>query len=1293
MQQGFLYDSKDDSFYFNEDTNLDNRRQKLWTSSSQPVIHPASEQLQNLTKFGLGVGALGLLGNTQFGEKRGWDYIVQGARTIEEYSPGKIFRTFQVSQMLSGLETNSRQMRVLSPELLAGLKETAAGEEWIEHVSRLTGKSSFDLSKEGFRFEGGQLLRGTKGSEVLLEHASVLRSPIGSSTRFQEAYARSLAGGPLQHQTATFTQKIKYLDSAGTLQEDIFMMTGGKTRAQAAKRFTFGYGTSLIERMNQLAKSPSEMFNLQERFKNVPFLSRLNLGVKSSSGLKTLGKLTGKLGILGGLGVLAYQELDYHTRNASSLDNTVFAEGITAGFATLWTRGQVALSKGAEVLGLHKYREKQEEIAPGSTELKKLLAFPLIGVTTGLFNNYLDTVWGQSKYQYFGLDVSQASLANQAQREVVAARVKGAAADVVPEFLEKHFGHDKGLVSLIQKEAEKQTSKFEFKASKYITEVQGRSGFIGKASKLLGKMTPESFRLKSRAALGLALIAPFIPGALVPSDRPEELEAIYSGQKKELVRKGRWWSLGRSEYEGGKIDRFERNWYPRLLARAKEKAIWGEDEPSPIKKWFIENFTYDIEKKHYRDMPYPMSSPGFSEVPILGPILGATIGQIVKPSVYMHANEWMREGPSGETETILPPLSFGEKPPGPDELDKGVPVSPHGIKGTVGRQIENLKEAIGFPGFIMETIKKKITGDQGVFDQETQLASSGEIYSTGRDYWDRELGDIFGTNELWRRLYPKKRSGIDTYNPIRNTMPEEWMPGPGDRSLDFLHGNPYALIQRGEERLPGAGYEIYNPEVKGLDPSQYPLINRYEILADVAKYSDKFKEASGQMRSAAKAGRLSEDELARYKIVQEQLKEQRKGKEFTPYKYKDRVRTPMEEILAAENEASKINNTDDSWFNRTVGSYWETLGHNAELSIESLTPLAPGHKLVHMRTAVEDYKKTQVFGTTRGFWDYPVRDFIKPFINKLASNISDDIPIEVREKRDVMEYFDILKYIKHTRLKKEAEMEGDAEAIKENEQKRRETLFGMNPYTQNYTQIFRALPKLDRDYFKEFTNADMEERSEIMKLVPENEKAMYLARWELKDAADMKKAIKKGLLSEEQVTQAKELEKQLYEEKVNEGFPKSQELWVEYLSTREQGESYPDWYRRTKLLPEKLQGRAIPGPDWVGFHGADLEDIKLKVVEKIGGSLPEYDLWANREKAVARRPYVEEAAEELYSQVEDPQEVRKRINNILSINGIRSSNVSIVRSSGLKENSVDLDIQEDRIESSKKKIRKMYYDN
>ena len=61
-----------------------------------------------------------------------------------------------------------------------------------------------------------------------------------------------------------------------------------------------------------------------------------------------------------------------------------------------------------------------------------------------------------------------------------------------------------------------------------------------------------------------------------------------------------------------------------------------------------------------------------------------------------------------------------------------------------------------------------------------------------------------------------------------------WLP---DR---FKFGDPYRNVAYGEVRLPGAGYAAIRPELKNVNPENYPDIYKYSILADVAPHSREF---------------------------------------------------------------------------------------------------------------------------------------------------------------------------------------------------------------------------------------------------------------------------------------------------------------------------------------------------------------------------------------------------------------------------------------------------------------------
>jgi hypothetical protein len=110
-----------------------------------------------------------------------------------------------------------------------------------------------------------------------------------------------------------------------------------------------------------------------------------------------------------------------------------------------------------------------------------------------------------------------------------------------------------------------------------------------------------------------------------------------------------------------------------------------------------------------------------------------------------------------------------------------------------------------------------------------------------RRYYERELGagiapspsmkEHFGYTEPFRRFVQREDFSPQA-NPLRNQMPG-WLPG-ADYLTNFHIGDPFTKVDEGYARLPGAGYEALHPELKGLNPEDYPDINKLAILGDVA---------------------------------------------------------------------------------------------------------------------------------------------------------------------------------------------------------------------------------------------------------------------------------------------------------------------------------------------------------------------------------------------------------------------------------------------------------------------------
>jgi len=110
-----------------------------------------------------------------------------------------------------------------------------------------------------------------------------------------------------------------------------------------------------------------------------------------------------------------------------------------------------------------------------------------------------------------------------------------------------------------------------------------------------------------------------------------------------------------------------------------------------------------------------------------------------------------------------------------------------------------------------------------------------------RQYYERELRaglgpspslkEHFGYSEPLRRFI-QRASFEPQANEIPNQMPS-WLPG-DDYMTNFKVGDPYVRVDDGYVRLPGAGYEAPRPELKGLNPEDYPDIHKLCILSDVA---------------------------------------------------------------------------------------------------------------------------------------------------------------------------------------------------------------------------------------------------------------------------------------------------------------------------------------------------------------------------------------------------------------------------------------------------------------------------
>lgn len=342
-------------------------------------------------------------------------------------------------------------------------------------------------------------------------------------------------------------------------------------------------------------------------------------------------------------------------------------------------------------------------------------------------------------------------------------------------------------------------------------------------------------------AIGNRLLSPYLPDFTKSYD---QLEAEYQGKVEVPMMKSPTWLLGATPWEGSKVIGYQPNWYVRTKSRWKETdTLYGSTlrklihEPIPFVGLSIGDFVdpYYMERKHYFSRPYPETGEWGKEVPLVGPLIAGTLGRIFKPKKTMH-QEFLT-GPADLSEDSVYP--FAIQPPTVAE-GQGMMYHTQNLRTMGGRSslmgnfvyggdnkmwahvagedfLEVTQNFAGLPGFMAGTVKDKLVNAPMVLPT---LETAGRMASMTRSYFDMNLGGMGVFTEPVRRLIDKpdyKRYGI---NPIPNMMPN-WLP------QEFLTGDPYSRIMKGELRLPGKAYQVTH-RIKRSMPARASMIGAPE---------------------------------------------------------------------------------------------------------------------------------------------------------------------------------------------------------------------------------------------------------------------------------------------------------------------------------------------------------------------------------------------------------------------------------------------------------------------------------
>lgn len=995
----------------NNPIELHNQRREEKSSIAYPLIFGtaglyAAYRGSHYLTSNTAVNSLSYLGPVPEGFKSWADFLGREQATYGDL----IFNaTKRVERSFGGFPKAFSVSSLMSPNVFrdANFKidlTTVEAAQQEKYLSKLTGKQLLESGIAEVEYKAGKLLvsRGPNAGSVLLEHARLYENIhdsnlVKGSSKFTKAYANTFG-------------------FSGIGKTQPFLIGGADTGFGASLRELHAYAVETAQKYFRLMDDPAKATrdlipNISPAFSKTldkfsKFIPKMGVGGEANmvGTLPTLFLRHAKTALPVMLGVPALiGTLNWAVKQVAPEDTVAEKAGL-AGIAAEGGRlAHMTYANVSDMMGLTALRKNAEEKAPGMTGvlpfLGVTLSFGFTGMTLGAATGVAEEIFSANRYATM--------LKNKS------------AVHEMPKILSKFTGFD----------------------GKYT--LAGKYGRIG-------------------ALIGAALATPMLLAGLGSSKSADELNQEYLGGKEVAIKKGRWWEFGMTPFEGGSVSYYRPNWYNRILNQPKAASLYGDDEPSPIGKFFRSlKDPYWEEKAHYYDRPYPVAAASGEDLGMFGTLYERTLGQVLKPTAYMHTG--------GQED--LPAVSQDGTALGMGS-QSGDLAYPAGLKSDIRQQAYSITEAMGLRGFAAASLKESFTGSQYFFEDEPVLQSSADMNSSRRDLYDLNLGGGLGMTEAYRRLIPNRPYSFEYVNEIPNTMPS-WMPGE-NYYKNFKVGDPFTKVPEGEYRLPGAGYATRFKELEGVDPEDYPLIHRYKILADIAMDSTEYRSAERALQKT----QMSDYERRIFEETQAQVEEKRKKRQFIY----------------------------DEQYTGIFGTYAKSVASLAQLNpIEQLTPFAPAHKFLPATDPLTQYEES-IFGREFKMWQRPVDDFIKPFLYTTGNLVGISvIPPEIQEARKVEQYFDEIKYVKFRKLQEQAESTWNpGENSRYASNMLRMTRLGTDPYAENLNEF--VLPKREREFLNAFKDLSLEDKTKVIELAPEDVKDIYQGQFDL----ELEKQIKNG---------------------------------------------------------------------------------------------------------------------------------------------------------------------------------------
>lgn len=352
---------------------------------------------------------------------------------------------------------------------------------------------------------------------------------------------------------------------------------------------------------------------------------------------------------------------------------------------------------------------------------------------------------------------------------------------------------------------------------------------------------------------------------------------------------------------------------------------------------------------------------------------------------------------------------------------------------------------------------------------------------------------------------------------------------------------------------------------------------------------------------------------------------------------------------------------------------WEAMRKHAEQPMDMLLPIRPGAKLLHERTAIEDYSDTQLGGTDAAIWTDPYSHFLKPAINKTIRSLpggTNFIPEETRQQYAVNEFFDKFKYLKDRKNSRPTDNTVLGTSMS-----------GLN--TKDKLLKFKgALTPEQKDYFESFSKESSKEgRQQIINMLPDDVARGYEQIWLNNDIAKSAKArgdnvqrsLGANLIKEAHAASASTGAKLTNEDvqKAKSAVAKNSDNYAN------QGLSTSERIKFTEA--EALMGRAadieatqyvkrhtgIPGNNFSGWDPRlTADDIKIKTLSIAGQDLKKYGFWKGDEQrmqqlspATSQATQITENYERITRKMQSDRMFKRGLEENMFKNGYKTSKI------------------------------------